>query len=266
MAEQALVLSEQEYKLAKERTVAIVDRDAEQYLTPLGISPEYFVQATLQAFHKAPGLIKADKESFAMALLKCAQRGLIPDGESACLVPYGSEVAMIVMYGGMLDICRRNMPGVGFESSTVWKWEKFELAKGDDGKLTHIPKPLPDDLDPRKAYKQWSNIVGSYTVITLPPIMPGAMPVKERHWLFRSEIERYRSYSRGWKHPSSPWQQHPQKMCEKTSLRRALGRMPSRSQIFAAVQAGVFDDYQHQTVAPQTRPAVALRPPPKLLI
>ena len=265
MDDQAMVLSEAEYLEVKERTTALIQNEAVQYLAPLGIAPEYFAQATMTALSKTPTLARAKPESFAMALLKCAQRGLMPDGESAVLIPFKKDVQLIVMYGGMADIIRRNMPGVGIECSTVWTWEDYSVTKGADAKITHVPRPMPVNLDD-DAYRDWRNIVGAYCIIQLPPTVPGAIPVKEQHWMFRRDIERHRAYSRGWKTSSSPWQTNPHKMCEKTVLRQAFGKLPSRSQLFAHLRLSDLDDFSHPVAKVPTQPAIPVRPPPKLLI
>ena len=266
MAEQALVISKEEFAEMELRTQKLIDTEASQYLQPLGITPEYFAQATLQAIHRCNALVRADRKSFAMALLKCAQRGLMPDGESAVLVPFKGEVSLIVMYPGMADIIRRNIPGIGIEALTVWKWDDFTLTRGDDSKLTHVPKPLPEGFE-LDAYKAWSNIVGAYCLITLPPMVRGALPVTERHWMWRAEIERIRNRARGSHTPGSPWKQYPSRMAEKTVMRNAFNRLPSRSQIFASFNPGDLDDYSARTVPAQTAPAAAIRPPkPRALL
>ena len=255
--------SEEEYQehlaLAKTRTAEIVDR-AREYLQPLGIAPEFFAQATVTALMKNVKLLKADKDSFKLALLKCAQCGLMPDGESAVLVPFKKNVTLIKMYGGMLDIIRRNIPGIGVECSVVWEWDDFEIAKGDDARLLHAPRELPADLD-LKAYEDWSRIKGAYCVISLPPMVPGALPVKERYWMPRSQIERIRNRAPGSHVPGSPWKEWPAQMCEKTVMRQAFRRLPSRSQIFAAVNSLDLDDYTARTVRVQAQPAAGLLPP-----
>ena len=86
------------------------------------------------------------------------------------------------------------------------------FTRGDDSKLTHVPKPLPADLN-LDAYKEWNRIVGAYCLITLPAMVRGAVPVKERHWMWRAEIERIRNRARGSHTPGSPWKQYPSRMC-----------------------------------------------------
>ena len=193
-------------------------------------------------------------------MLKCAQRGLLPDGESAVLVAFKKNVTLIPMVGGMLDIVRRNIPGIAVESSVVREWDDFAIQLGDGGYIRHGPKPMPHGRDPRDLNKI-ETITGAYCIVTLPPQVRGAEPVKERHHMWRHEIEQVRSRVYGSRTPSSPWTQHPHRMYEKTVIRAAFRRLPSRNQIFAAVDSADLDDYTKRTVQIESKPVAALLPP-----
>lgn len=245
-----------------ERRVGTVMAEARRYLEPIGIDEQFFMQATLTALGNDSHLMNADPDSLKMALLKCAQRGLMPDGESAVLVAYKRNVTLIPMVGGMLDIVRRNVPGIGVDASVVRRWDKFRMVKGTSPVLEHEPRPPPADLSADDLGRS-ETMTRAYCIVTLPPMVRGAEPVQEVHHMWRYEIERIRSRVRNSRTPGSPWTQHAARMYEKTVLRAAFRRLPSRHQIFAALDPGTLDDYTARTVqaAAADRPVAALLPP-----
>ena len=265
---------EYERNLAQsEQLIDGIMAEAGKYLEPIGIDAQFFAQAALTARTKDPHLMNADRKSFTLALLKCAQRGLLPDGESAVLVAFKRNVTLIPMVGGMIDIVRRNVPGIAIEANVARVWDEYEVEGGTNPLIVHRIKPMPigstiADLNISE------KIQAAYCIVTLPPQVPGALPLKESHHMWREEIERIRAGVRGAKNPTSPWVQHPARMYEKTVIRAAFRRLPSRHQIFASADSDALDDYspegegQGQGRGPGQGAGrvAALRPPPKLLI
>ena len=149
----------------------------------------------------------ADPQSFQAALSKCAQRGLLPDGESAALVPYKDNVTPIPMVPGMLDIVRRNVPGIAIESRVVMRWDEFRIQLGTSPILDHAPTPVPKGLD-FKALDDPDSIVGAWCIVTLPPQVRGAEPVKEVHHMYSEVIEKVRSRVYGSRNIGSPRKVH----------------------------------------------------------
>ena len=246
---------------AEERVKVLMPK-AEAFLEPLGISSKFFAQCSVTALATNGHLRDADQESFAAALLKCAQRGLLPDGESAVLVPYKRNVTLIPMVGGMLDMVRRNIPGCAIESRVVREWDDFDIEHGTQGYIRHKPKPMPHGRDPR-CLNQIETMTGAWCIVTMPPLVTGAEPVKEHHHMWRHEIERVRSAVYGSRTPKSVWTQHPARMYEKTVIRACLRRLPSRHQIFAHFDASDLDDYTQKTIKAEVVPVAAI-PAPKV--
>ena len=258
-----LTVYEKNLALAKTRTEEIV-KEARYYLTPLGIDPQFFSQAAITAIGKDASLVKSDPQSLKLALLKCAQRGLMPDGESAVLVCFNKNVSLIPMYGGMMDIVRRNIPGIAVDVSVVRVWDEFRYCSGTSPALEHIKKPLPDD----KTLKDLDNpktITGAYCIVTLPPQFRGVEPIRELHYMESHEIEKIRMRVKSSRTPGSPWINHPARMYEKTVLRAAFRRLPSRNQIFANFPSDDLDDYEAKTIDVTPPKVAALQPPPKAL-
>ena len=244
---------------AEERVTVLMPK-AEAFLAPLGISTQFFRQCAVTALCQNSHLRGSDKASFDSALLKCAQRGLLPDGESAVLVPFKGNVTLIPMIGGMLDMVRRNCPGIAFESHVVMKWDDFRLQLGTSPILDHVPNALPDGLT-FKDIERPENIVGAWCIVTMPPQVRGAEPVKEVHHMHCHEIEKVRSRVYGSRTPSSPWMVYTRRMYEKTVIRACLKKLPSRHQIFAQFDDRVLDDFTDRTVQSVDQPVAGLLPP-----
>ena len=232
---QLVPASPQAVALAKERVTEDLVKNAAQYLEPLGIDPKFFSQAAVMAISKNTALLDCTPDSLKLSLMKCAQRGLMPDGESAALVPFGTEVSLIPMFGGMMDIVRRNLPGIAADASVVRTWDDFEILKGTAPRIEHAPKPLPADRN----IPDLNNIeymVGAYCIVRIPPYGN-----TEFTWMWKQEILRIRARVKSASKASSPWQAHTARMFEKTAIRAAFRRLPSRSQIFAGVQNASLD-------------------------
>ena len=266
MAQQLTKLQKQNVELAESRVQVIV-REAEAYLKPIGIDPPAFLRATVTALWRDPALAEADERSFKLALLKCAQTGLMPDGESAALVTFGSEVTLIPMVHGLIDIVRRNVPGIGIESNVIRTWDDFELVRGTSPVLRYVSKPIPDDA-PYTDLNDIRTMTGAYCIISLPPIVPYAEPIRETHHMFKYQIEAVRSRVKSSRNPGSPWVNFTSRMYEKTVLRAALRRMPSRHQTFAAFDPKVADDFTGKTIRidAEPEPVAAILPPNTLPI
>ena len=258
-----------------EERITVIMKDAEAYLEPIGINPKMFRQAAVTATLNNGQLMNADEKSFAAAVLKCAQRGLMPDGESAVLVAFNRTVTLIPMVNGMIDIVRRNIPGIGVESDVARTWERewYSVTGGTNPVIVHRKVPPPDGLPPDEL-ERGDSMIAAYCVVTLPPLVPGAAPIKESTNMWRAEIERIRRRARNSRAPTSPWVQHTRRMYEKTAIRAAFRRLPSRNQIFAAVDPVQLDDYPapgSRTIrvdseqAPET-PVAGILPPAGLRI
>ena len=247
-----------------ESRVKVIVREAESYLTPLGIDSQFFLRATLTALWKDSALVDCEERSFKLALLKCAATGLIPDGESAVIVAFKRQATLIPMVHGMIDIIRRNVPGIGVECSIVREWDEFEYVRGTNPVLRHVTKPLADGHTLN--LNDIRTMTGAYAVITMPTLVPGASPVREAHHMWKHEIEQVRSRVKSSRNANSPWVTNTARMYEKTVLRAAFKRLPSRHQIFAAMDPRSMDDYAPKTIKVESMPAAAIMPPKALPI
>lgn len=70
---------------------------------PEGVSIDRFERATATALLANPDLVKLDRTSLYLSILRAAQLGLVPDGRQCALVPFGKNATLIVMIGGVRD-------------------------------------------------------------------------------------------------------------------------------------------------------------------
>ena len=258
---QALVpTAEQAVVLEAEQIVEPIIVEAEDFLAPIGLDSKFFAQCTVTALVQNSHLRHANRDSFKAALLKCAQRGLLPDGESAALVPMKGNVTLVPMVGGMLDIVRRTLPGCSITAKAVMRWDHFTVKHGTDPVLEHIPGQIPEGIGPLDLDKP-ENVTGAWCVVILPPLVRGAAPVREIHHMRRIEIDLLRQRSPAGFKQGLPWTVHYRRMCEKSVIKACLRRLPSRHQIFAQFDPQSLEDYSLEVVKAESQPVAALMPP-----
>lgn len=114
-----------------------------QKALPEGVSVNRFESATVTALLQNPDLAKCDETSFFLALVKCAQDGLFPDGREAALVPYKGKVSYLPMIHGV----RKTAAEFGWTIRThvVYANDQFEHEQGTDDRITHKPTPIGAD-------------------------------------------------------------------------------------------------------------------------
>jgi recombination protein RecT len=77
-----------------------------------------------------PKFKQCNPQSFLLALIKCAQAGLEPDGRVAHLIPYGQEVQAIFDWKGLVSLASRN--GISVVPKLVYAADEFSVQE-DDG-------------------------------------------------------------------------------------------------------------------------------------
>ena len=171
-----------------------------------------------------PRIGECDARSLRKALLTCAERGLMPDGHSAVIIPVGKDTArrarLDIMIGGMLDKCREGIPGIVIRARCVYAADEFDYEDGLHPLLRHVP-----NKDGKRADE---NIIAAYAVAHIPGNEQPEFTV-----FYRAEIDdrRKRSPARN----DGPWVTHYAQMAEKSVLRALLKRLPIRGQARAAM-------------------------------
>lgn len=203
------------------RTIEDAAKSADAVLQQIGVSTDAFARISLNAVMRNPQIANCTPASLRTTLLDCAQRGVLPDGDSAAIVPYknrqtGELNAQLLMgYKGMCDLVRRSIKGVVLRAQVVTKEDEFEYEEGLDEVLRH--KRKPDGPRPTE-----QNIVAVYALARMPN-----NPSPEYVVLFKSEIDYIRSTYANAKSPA--WSKEYAEQAKKTALRRLCKTLPIRS-------------------------------------
>ena len=203
------------------RTINTASAQSRPFLEKMGIDPEIYERIAFNAILKTPKLGNCDPDSLRYALLVCAQRGLIPDGESAAVVPYGNQAGLMVMVGGMLDLARRAIPNIAIHANTIHEADKYIYKNGLDPVLEH-------DENPEAEWGE-DHVVAAYAIARLP-----GNPHKEFSFLYKKVIEeQHRSRSKATSR-ETPWFTNYDKMCQVSALKTLLRRLPTRQGLLKA--------------------------------
>lgn len=189
--------------------------------TPKHIEPIRLVKAAISAINKNPILLECTRDSFLLALLSCAECGLLPNTalDEAYIIPYKNnkkrgihEAQFQASYKGLIKLLYNTGDVATVDSQVVYQDEEFEYRRGTDPLIKHIPD---FSVDRSKA-----KIRGSYAIIW--PRMDWMKPVIE--YCDKTELERIRQCSKA---PDSPaWTQWPDQMYRKSVIRRASKFFP----------------------------------------
>ena len=65
----------------------------------MGITPAQFERVALNALATNPALANCTPQSLDLAVLRCAEIGLLPDGRQAAIIPYKTTATLICSPG-----------------------------------------------------------------------------------------------------------------------------------------------------------------------
>jgi recombination protein RecT len=188
---------------------------------PSHIRPEQFMRAALTAATQNPQLRKVDRRSLFLALQRCAQDGLIPDGREAVITIFKSrELGQVAAYMPMVQGIRKLVQQSGeitrFEQTIVYANDDFDYRLGDRPHIFHKPA-LKDRGPPVLAYS-----VAQFRDGTL-----------SREIMTIDEIERVRAVSRAAN--DGPWKHWWSEMARKTIARRHAKILPRSNDLASSV-------------------------------
>jgi recombination protein RecT len=188
---------------------------------PSHIRPEQFMRAALTAATQNPQLRKVDRRSLFLALQRCAQDGLIPDGREAVITIFKSrELGQIAAYMPMVAGIRKLVQQSGeitrFEQTIVYANDDFDYRLGDRPHIFHKP-----------ALKDRGPAVLAYSVAQF---RDGTL---SREIMTIDEIERVRAVSRAAN--DGPWKHWWSEMARKTIARRHAKILPRSNDLASSV-------------------------------
>ena len=191
-------------------------------LEKMGMSPAEYLRIALNALTTRPNLVNCTEQSLEIAVLKCLEAGLLPDGEQAAIVPFKNsqtgeqDAQLIPMIAGRRSLVRRATPAIRLRSAVVYRDDHFVHQEGLEPVLEHRPKPDAD--------KSPGNIIAAYSIA----VWPGNQ-TPEFEVMYRSDLDRARSFSRGASKSSSPWNTSYSEMARKSVDGRLFKRLPKRA-------------------------------------
>jgi len=205
--------------------------DIEQFLTPFGISYNFFV-AGLRVFLMRQSQTQPDfftevkPASFLEALFRCSKDGLIPDGKEAAISQFKGIATYMPMRDGLVKVLWRTGMIKDINDQVVTREEydlgRFEYVEGDEGYIKHRPSMDRKDGD---------EIVAAYCVVRLKDggVIREVVP--------KADLKKIAAMSRS---PArTAW---AAQMDRKAAIRRVMGKMPRAPEI-AQVLAHDDDNY-----------------------
>ena len=213
---------------------------------------ERFARIALTAIRQNPKLAQCTQESFAAALMTCAQLDLEPNTpqQLAHLIPYGKECTFQPGYPGLMELAYRTGKVSAFHADVVYRKEVetglFKYTKGIDPTIHHEVDILGDARE--------GEIVAAYAVAKM----------KDGNIIFRvidrKDVERAQRTSasmKGDKAQYSPWTTSPDAMWMKTAIKRLCSFLPRTEQLSLAID---MDDKAErgEVQFPEVNPTVAL--------
>lgn len=184
--------------------------DKLRQLVPKHISAEKMARVMLLTISRDAKLQACSPASLLRALMRCGQIGLEPDGILVHLIPYKTEVQVIIDWKGLVEIARRN--GVVAKPVIVRERDEFEYLEDDGTGRTSVKHAINPRSDRGK-------IIGAYS--RAKTIETGEL---DYEWMSVEEIEATRARSAA--SNSGPWVSDYSEMCRKTPLRRHAKRWP----------------------------------------
>ncbi|WP_406321009.1 recombinase RecT [Streptomyces sp. NBC_00519] len=179
----------------------------------------------LTELRRVEHLAEATQESFAGALMTCAQLGLEPGGVSgeAYLLPFYSkkvrayEVQLVLGYQGMIKLFWQHPLAAGLDSHTVYEGDEFDYEYGLEPKLRHIPARGSAKGRPTHYYAvaRLANGGNAFVVLDVEDV----------------EAIRKRSKAKDF----GPWQTDYDAMARKTCVRQLFKLLPKSAELARAV-------------------------------
>ena len=190
---------------------------------PEHLAGERFQRIAITALSRTPKLAQCTQASVFKCLLDLAAYGLMPDGRTAHLIPFGKDCTLILDYKGLIELVLRSGDYVKVRAELVCENDEFEYQIGE------VTKHNINFREPRGE---------PYAVYAMVQTKGG---VRDFEVLHRDHVEKVRSASRAGK--SGPWVEWEHEMWKKTAIRALTKRLRLSPEI---AQAITLDDDQFE--------------------
>jgi recombination protein RecT len=192
---------------------------------PEHLNPDRIARIALTELRRVRHLAECTQESFAGALMTCAQLGLEPGGAAgeAYLLPFFNkerrayEVQLIIGYQGMIKLFWQHPRAAGLDTQTVYEGDEFTYSYGLEPVLRHVPSLAGDRGAPMAYYAVARLTNGGSAFVVLSP----------------ADVERIRKRSKA--SDRGPWVTDYDPMARKTCLRQLYKLLPKSPELARAV-------------------------------
>lgn len=172
------------------------------------------ISAMLSAAANDPKLWNCPQESWFKAYLNLCQIQLLPNTplDHAYLIPFKSEMQVIVGYIGFIELAYRSKGVKKVWAELVYEADEFREIKGSSPEIKHDPGPPQDRTNP-------DNIIAAYAIAKLTN--------DELIWtvMYRDELDKIKAASKAVNSPA--WRNWPTEMMKKAPIRRLRKLLPS---------------------------------------
>jgi recombination protein RecT len=199
---------------------------------PPHMKPERFISSVMTAVQLNPALMACERRSLWLSCMRCAQDGLLPDGQEAAIVPYKDKAQYLPMYQGLLKKFRNSGQFRWVGTGIVFEGDVYEHWITQEGEhFKHVPA---DDNSGKKIRR----------VYALATTKDGGSFIAD---LSMAEIDKRRAMSRA-SRDDAPWKQWPDEMMKKTALRVLSKLLPKSSDIDIFLQRDEAESLGVETV------------------
>lgn len=191
---------------------------------PGHLTGERIARIALTSLRTTKHLSECTVDSFAGALMSCAQLGLEPGGPAgeAYLLPFFNrrrgvyEVQLVIGYQGMVKLFWQSPMARHLDAQIVYERDHLEYEYGLEPRLVHRPS-LTDRGRPIAYYAVASMTNGGSAFVVLAP----------------EDVERIRQRSKA--KDDGPWQTDYDAMAKKTAIRQLFKILPKSAELARAV-------------------------------
>lgn len=207
---------------------------------PDHITPDKFIRTILTAATINPEIIACDRRSLAIATMRAANDGLLPDGQEGAIVPFKGKAQWIPMYQGLLKRFRNSGQFEWISAGIVYDGEEFDHWIDEFGE--HFKHRPGDDRDPSAIRR----------VYAIARTKDGGKFIAD---LSLREVEKHRAQSRATRE-DGPWNVWREEMMKKTALRVLSKLLPKSSDIEQLMREDEAELYGVEKATPQPESVV----------
>jgi recombination protein RecT len=205
---------------------ALLDSMASEFssVLPPQIPLDYFIRVATSGLKTTPALAACSRQSLFMALLDCAQVGLLPCTEQAAIIPFKGVATFVPQYQGYIEIFHRTGKVARVELDWKYTADRMEYVKGDNPRFQHWPNYETEDRGtPVLAYAFLRYKDGTRSDISILS-RAQAIRIRDNHSKAYQKAERDKTYD-------SPWHTNFDDMWLKSALRRLAKYVPKTPEL-----------------------------------